>query len=481
MAGIGFELKKLFSKKGIIFKFRANLYASLVVTGPMLLGIVLLLGTRLIARLGGATPHQQDLVMVLITYSLLFSLLLSSLFLFVLARFVADMLYTHSYERVLPSLYGIVSILLVIGIVLWSVFLYISRLALVYSIYSLVLFCEGIFVWVQINYITAVKDYRGILLGFIIGIFTGLLCGYLFMKSGFDVVASLMLGACIAYGILIVDFTIILHRYFPMGSGFPLKFLEWIDEFPQLPLIGFFSTFALFVHIMLMWRSPLGVQVEGLFYHAPTHDIPALLAFMTSLVASVNFVTFVEVNFYPSYKRYFNLLNGEGSLSDVEKAYEEMMIVLKQELFYLAIQQVFVTIFAVVMLGEILVYFGFGFTSNMVGLFRVLSVGYGLYAIGNGLTLFLLYFSSNADALLSTFVLLIFNFLGTLYTLTVPEIYYGFGFIFASAVFYLVSLQRLYSYTSRLDYYIFTKQPVFFEKKKGLLTRLVQRLESQDV
>ena len=46
MAGIGFELKKLFAKKGIILKFRANLYASLVVAGPMLLGVILLLGTK---------------------------------------------------------------------------------------------------------------------------------------------------------------------------------------------------------------------------------------------------------------------------------------------------------------------------------------------------------------------------------------------------------------------------------------------------
>src|SRR5689334_20493197 len=117
MAGIGFELKKLFAKRGIILKFRANLYASLVVAGPMLLGVILLLGTKLIANLGGASHHQQDLVMVLITYSLLFSLLLSSLFLFVLARFIADMLYSNAYDRILPSLYGIVSVLLVIGVV----------------------------------------------------------------------------------------------------------------------------------------------------------------------------------------------------------------------------------------------------------------------------------------------------------------------------------------------------------------------------
>ena len=44
MAGIGFELKKLFNRQGLFASFRAYGYAGVVCTGPMLLGIVLLLG-----------------------------------------------------------------------------------------------------------------------------------------------------------------------------------------------------------------------------------------------------------------------------------------------------------------------------------------------------------------------------------------------------------------------------------------------------
>ena len=44
MAGIGFELKKLYSKRGLFAMFRAVGYSTAVCVGPMLLGIVLLLG-----------------------------------------------------------------------------------------------------------------------------------------------------------------------------------------------------------------------------------------------------------------------------------------------------------------------------------------------------------------------------------------------------------------------------------------------------
>ena len=43
MAGIGFELKKLFSRKGLMATVRAYSYATMVCAGPMLLGFLLLL------------------------------------------------------------------------------------------------------------------------------------------------------------------------------------------------------------------------------------------------------------------------------------------------------------------------------------------------------------------------------------------------------------------------------------------------------
>ena len=41
MAGIGFELKKLFHRKGLVAMVRAYGYAGVICTGPMLLGILL--------------------------------------------------------------------------------------------------------------------------------------------------------------------------------------------------------------------------------------------------------------------------------------------------------------------------------------------------------------------------------------------------------------------------------------------------------
>ena len=69
MAGIGFELKKLFSRRGLFASFRAYGYAGIICTGPMLLGIVLLLGVMFLCDRTGAPKQSRELLVCMITSS----------------------------------------------------------------------------------------------------------------------------------------------------------------------------------------------------------------------------------------------------------------------------------------------------------------------------------------------------------------------------------------------------------------------------
>lgn len=481
MAGIGFELKKLFSGNSILLKLRANLFSAVVIAGPMIMGAVLLLGVKFLAVRAAATLHQQDLIIVIITYSLLFSLLLINTLSYVLSRFTADMVYNNTLERIMPSMNGSISLLLAIGAPCWAIFLYLSKLPLRYSIFSFALFCLAVVVWTQISYITDIKRYKEIIFGFAFGIFLSFLVGWVLTENNIDVVSALLAAACVGYGTIMVTYTIVLHWHFPQSVGVSLKFLEWIGKFPSLPFVGFFTTTGLFIHLMLMWRGPLGDRVYGLFYHAPPHDIPVLFGFFTILVTTINFVTSLEVNFYPKYKLYFSLLNKGGSLADIEKAKAEMLTVLKQELLYLAMRQVFVTVISIVFISEVLDLIGLGLTTTMIGLFRVLCVGYAFYAIGNTMMLYLLYFAADTAALYPAAALLTVNGIGTLIALSLPQNYYGFGFVAGTFCMFVIALWRLVLYTRRLEYYVFCQQPIFIRSNTGLFNRLVGWLESKQL
>lgn len=472
MAGIGFELKKLFSRKGLLATIRAYGYAGIVCAGPMLLGVVLLLGVRLIAVWGGATSFEQDLLVAMFTYTLLASLTVTSLISMVTTRFLADMMYLDKLEWVLPSFYGSTSILLVIGGIGYGIFLYFSGIKPIYQVLCLLFFCELIVVWMQINYITAVKDYRKIIILFFAGIAVALLTGALFvLVFRFELVSSLLTSAFIGYGIMMAGYFVVLQKYFPRGQGSAFRFLEWVDKYFSLSLTGFFLTVGLFAHLVITWTGPIGVQVQGLFYGAPAYDVPALAAFLSILTTTINYVTSVEVNFYPKYKQYFSLFNDGGAMKDIELTEQEMLTVLKQELNYLAQKQFVVTVLFIVVSPFLLSTY-LGFSETMLGTFRILCVGYALYAIANSIMLSLLYFADNIGALWTSLIFMVSSVVGTLALLNGSQNFYGFGFLFGGLFMYIIAWVRLWTFTRKLQYHILCSQPVLMIEKKGLLTSI---------
>lgn len=167
MAGIGFELKKLFNRRGLFATFRAYGYAGVVCTGPMLLGVVLLLGVMFLCDITGGSRHSRELLVCMITYTLLASLTVTSFLSMVVTRFIADQLYEENYEAVLPSFWGSSGLMLIVGGILYGVFLIFSGAGLLDGFLCFGFFGELIITWNAMSYLTAIKDYRGILLAFI--------------------------------------------------------------------------------------------------------------------------------------------------------------------------------------------------------------------------------------------------------------------------------------------------------------------------
>lgn len=169
-----------------------------------------------------------------------------------------------------------------------------------------------------------------------------------------------------------------------------------------LALTGLLTNLGLFAHLVIIWAGPIGVQVKGLFYGAPYYDVPALIAFLTILVTTVNFVVSVEVNFYPRYRDYYSLFNDGGVVGDIVVAEEEMLATLNRELRFCALKQLFVTAAVISLETTVLSALPLGFNNLMHGYFRTLCVGYGLYAVGNTLLLILLYFTDYKGAVLAS-------------------------------------------------------------------------------
>lgn len=113
----------------------------------------------------------------------------------------------------------------------------------------------------------------------------------------------------------------------------------------------------------------------------------------------------------------------------------------------------------------------------MYGYFRVLCVGYGLYAVGNTMLLLLLYFTDYKGAVACTAVFALTATGLTAVSLSFSQVHFGFGFLAGGAAFFLAALTRLRYFTARLPYYILSRQPMVQEDKTGRFTRLEHLLE----
>lgn len=479
MAGIGFELKKLYSKRGLFAMFRAVGYSTAVCVGPMLLGIVLLLGIMYICVFFGRSAFDRELLVCMTTYSLLASLLVTSIFSMIITRFLADMLYTRHREAVLPSFFGINAMTLVLGGVLYAIFLFFCGSPFVHCLFVWCFFMELIVAWNAQSYLTAIKEYRGIFISYLLAIVFSLSISAFLLWQGADTVIGTLVGLCIGYGIMVLyDFRLI-YRCFPDSNVSPFLFLRWADQYSKLAQVGFYTTVGLFSHLVIIWCSPLQVVVLGLWVGAPFHDVPALLAFLTILVTTVSFVVSVEVNFYPKYREYYSLFNDKGTIGDILRVEKEMLETMKRELWFTALKQLFVTA-ACICLGEfILNLLPLGFNDLMHGYFRTLTVGYGIYAIANTFILLLLYFTDYTGALRASILFAAATSGFTLISLLFDVRFYGFGFLLGSAAYFLYSIIRLNYYTKRLPYYVLSVQPLVNENRLGRMTRLGILIEKQ--
>lgn len=444
----------------------------------MALSLVLMLGITYIAKLGGLEAHERELLNIMLTYSLLVSLGVTSWFNMIMTRYVSDMLYSDASERIMPSFYGGIAIMLVFCGLPYGIFLHFSGVQFEYKLlclwYSFVL----VVVWTEMIYLSAIKNYRGILIAFAISVLCGFLLALILILFDSISITGLMLCIIAAYGIMMTMFYKLMIDYFPKGKGSKFSFIRWFGSYRFLPFVGGLTNIGLYGHIIVMFFGPIRHKVEGLFYSATLYDVPALIAFFSILVTMVNFVTAVEVRFYPKYRDYYSLFNDHGTISGIMQAEDEMLTVLEQELTVNS-QKQFISSMIFVVFGRLLMEkLSFGLSDTSFGIFMILCVGYGLYAIANSNMLILLYYEDHAGAFIGAAGFALVSIGATVCQAMFGDTrFFGLGFTAASAVYHIIIWLRLEWYTKRLPYFLLCRQELVPNTESGIFASLCSRLE----
>ncbi|MFC0905923.1 exopolysaccharide Pel transporter PelG [Clostridium sp. MT-14] len=474
MAGIGFELKKLYKSNSILFKFRAILYTSVAITGPQVLCIAAIASLQLIVSLMNVSFSQRELFLASTLYSFIFSQIITSGFSMLVTRYISDKLYSKEYDKIMPSLYGVLSICITIGAVAGIIFFYRSPLHFSIKFITYILFMELIIMWLETVYLGTIKEYFKIVKTFFLGLVTSVVLGIvILMSTKLNPIEVLLASLDVGTFVIITLLMLSIQNFFKSSDRKYFEFLKYFDKYSILFFICFFYTLSMYIHNFIFWSGSLGKIVAGTYIFAPSYDVPTFYALLTILPSMVIFAISLETSFYDRYREYYSQITCGGNLRDIVRARKSMVLVLWQEMFHLMEVQFFFT-FVCILIGNCFLPF-IGLTQTSIDIFDILTFGAYCSISMFIIVLIGLYFENRKGAFVITSIFLVSNFLFTIISVKLGYGYYGLGYFLASFISLCAALHNLTYFLNDIDYITFCSQPVIYREKTGIFTRMVDK------
>lgn len=463
MAGIGFELRKLYRQQGLLNNVKAYAYSSISTVGPMILCMFLVIVLQRLMSYSGGTHLQWELYIATMQYNFVFSILITSGLAMLLTRFVADMIFQKKLDHILASYYGSLILILPVGSVLAWLFLRGVEAGTGYKFAAYFLFMELIVIWMQSVYLSALKDYMRIVRSFAIGTAVAIAAGWVLMNmTGIDRTTGALLAIDIGFMLIVLMSNRHLDQVFPRCDGrIYFSFLSYFKKYPALFLIGSCMYAGIYVHSMVFWFSDHGIVVAGRYYISPEYDLPVFYAFLSVIPTLVAFIVSVETEFYEKFQAYYKHVLEGGTLLQMDASKKAMQRTLMQEISFLMEVQLLFTIVSIAIGMKLLP--RIGFTMAQLDSFNILVLAYFLFIMMFVTLLLLLYFDDRKGAAAISSLFIVLNAGLTYWTLRLE--YDGLGMFYASLGGLALVLFRLMYVLKNIDYYTFCSQPMHHQRK----------------
>lgn len=416
MAGIGFELKKIYGRKTLASNLWGTLYATMLTIGPTVLSALMMLALNTMLSRSGLTVLEGRFFISSTTYAFLTALLVTNLFSTPVSRYIADCIFLGRESEIFPSAFGVLTFTtaisgVVMALLCAGVFLRAQGqvpLSFLAAYYFLGVLVTG--AYTLMNYASALKHFRTLTFSFILG---------LLLSVGVYLLCSLRLGiagvtaACIAlascFFLVIAALVLQCVRAFGAPRGRYFAFLPYFRRYPTLAVGSIAYMLGLYGPTIIYWFfSEAGEQVS-IFHTAPSYDMAMFLAFVINIPALVIFVVKVETAFYEKFVVYVSALNN-GTLHMLQKERSVMTRALLQELFFVYEVQLIVTVVLVCLISVFFPYLDASI--HMLHMFVMLSLGIcAVFCMYFTIVVFY-YFSDYAGACISSLVFLTVSILG---------------------------------------------------------------------
>lgn len=460
MAGIGFELKKLFRSQSVLNTMRGIFYASLTTIGPLILIVVALFTIYVIFDYSAVSFILRDLVTSTILYVFIFSLITTSPVNSVLSRYIADKIYEDKFDDILPSYYvglfinTIISTVIGIPFVLHEYF--VGKVNPFFVLISYCMYISLVFVFYNMTYISALKEYKKITYSFVIGLTVTIIFTFIlvrFMGQGLNnaIIYAFTLGFVII-GFLLFS---LVRSFFRENSHNYKETLYYFKKHRILFSVNLFYTLGLYSHNFVFWTvKELQLIVVHSFVSAPVYDMATCIAMFINISTMVIFVVQVETAFHDQYVNYCQAIIG-GTSKDIAKAKTLMLKTLKEKVLFIFQLQLLINV--ILYLLSLLLLPRVGISGIVLDILPSLAVAYFAIFIMFTLIVFMYYFEDGKGALYTAIVFFGISTIGSIFSKDLIPSLYGLGLFIGAMSGLLFAYMRLRYIERNLERHIFCR------------------------
>ena len=427
MAGIGFELKKIYGRKTLVANLGGSIYATMSTIGPAVLSMALILVLKLLLDQAGLTVLEEGFYISATTYAFVIATLAAVPFSAPVSRYISDCIFLDRESDICPSAFGVLTLSTAvsgIAMLLLCAGIYHASGDSVPMYFLVIYYFMGVLitgVYSMMTYASALKHYKALTFSFLLGALLAVGV-YLLCTRQFGV--HKVTAACIAlvccYFVILFTLVFLCVRAFGMPHSRYFAFLPYFRRYPTLALGSVAYTLGMYCPTLIYWFLSGMAEQVSVFRTTPTYDVSLWLAVVVNMPSLVIFVVKVETAFYEKYTMYVSALNN-GTHDLIQKERGVMARALRHQLFFVYEIQLIITVVLVFLISVFFPYLNA--STHMLHMFVILSLGiYAVFCMYFTIVVFY-YFSDYGGACISSLVFLAVTALGAAAAVLLNDFY----------------------------------------------------------
>lgn len=414
MAGIGFELKKIYGRKTLAANVWGTIYATMTTIGPTVLSALLILVLKILLDRAGLTLLEERFYVASTVYTFVIATLSAVLFAAPVSRYISDCIFLGKESDICPSAFGVLTLSTVVsGIIMLLLCMGMYYQDKVPMIFLVSYYFMGVLVtdvYSMMIYASALKHYKALTFSFFFGALLAVgVWSFCTRQFAIDKVTSTIIALACCYFVILFALVFQCIRAFGMPQGRYFSFLPYFRRYPKLAVGSFAYTLGLNCPTIIYWFLSSMAEQVSIFRTFPAYDFALFIAVFVNMPSLVIFVVKVETAFYEKYTIYVSALNN-GTLDLIQKERGVMGRTLRHQLFFVYEIQLIITVVLVCLVSVFFPYLNA--STYMLRMFVILSLGvYTVFCMYFTIIVFY-YFSDYGGACISSLVFLAVTVLG---------------------------------------------------------------------